>query len=106
APPIHAAPPIPAAAATDPQNFGLTPAQAHAPPAGPAAIKASIAKILGNPAGHTYAILDNGQTWLFVDAGDDAGLSPGDPITIKRGSLGSFLMITPSKRSYHVRRTQ
>jgi hypothetical protein len=74
--------------------------------AAPAALQAHIAKIIDNRVGRGYAVLDNGQTWMFVDAADDAGLSPGDPITIKRGSLGSFVMLTPSKHSYHVRRTQ
>jgi hypothetical protein len=71
-----------------------------------AALQAHIAKITDNRVGHSYAVLDNGQTWMLVDAAEDAGLRPGDPITIKRGALGSFVMLTPSKHSYHVRRTQ
>jgi hypothetical protein len=98
--------------ASDPRNFGLTEAQQHAQaqphaaPEGPASVQARVTKIIDNRAGRAYVVLDNGQTWVFVDAADDARLSPGDPVTIKRGSLGSFLMLTPSKHSFHVRRTQ
>jgi hypothetical protein len=114
APPTAA--PMPAApspaSANDPRNFGFNEAQLHAQaqphaaPEAPAAIQARVAKIIDSRAGRAYVVLDNGQTWTFIDAGEDAGLSPGDPITIKRGSLGSFLMLTRSKHSFHVRRTQ
>jgi len=92
----------------DPQNFGLTeaqraPAQAQS---GPKSIQARVAKIDESTDGHAAAVLDNGQTWVFIDGEQDAGLKPQDPITIRRGALGSFLLITPSHHSYHVRRTQ
>ena len=114
-PAAPAAPPAPtsvASFASDPRNFGLTEAQQHAQaqphaaPEGPASVQARVTKLIDNRAGRAYVVLDNGQTWVFVDAADDARLSPGDPVTIKRGSLGSFLMLTPSKHSFHVRRTQ
>lgn len=91
---------------SDPRNFGFSQAQLHAAPEGPAAIQARVAKIIDNRTGSAYVVLDNGQTWKLTDADVDAGLGPGDPVTIRRGSLGSFLLVTPSKRSYHVRRTQ
>jgi hypothetical protein len=50
--------------------------------------------------------LDNGQTWLFTEAADDARLGSGDAVTIKRASLGSFILATPSHRTYHVHRLQ
>jgi hypothetical protein len=113
-----AAPPVPPASApapsfaSDPRNFGFTEAQQHAQaqphaaPEAPANIQARVAKFVDNRAGRAYVVLDNGQTWVFVDAGDDAGLSPGDAVTIKRASLGSFLILTPSKHALHVRRLQ
>jgi hypothetical protein len=71
-----------------------------------AALQAHVAQFTDNRVGHSYAVLDNGQTWMFVDGADDAGLRPGDAVTIKRGALGSFVLLTPSRHSYHVRRTQ
>ena len=94
------------ALASDPRNFGLNQAQLHKAPEGPAAIQARIAKIVSGRTGLAYVVLDNGQTWMLTEADEDARLGPGDPVTIKRASLGSFLMMTQSKRSYHVRRTQ
>lgn len=109
--PTVAVPPAPAPAtpfSSDPKNFGFTEAQ-RAPASSqsaPKAIEARIAKISETRWGAASAVLDNGQTWEFIDGAQDAGLRPQDPITIKRGALGSFLLITPSKHSYHVRRTQ
>ncbi|MGO9933193.1 MAG: hypothetical protein ACLPV8_15485 [Steroidobacteraceae bacterium] len=93
-----------AATADDPRNFGLNAAQLHTAPQGPKSIQASVAKIYRNQIGTSYVMLDNGQTWTYVD--QDGRLGPGDTVTIKRASLGSFLMVTPSKRSYHVQRVQ
>jgi hypothetical protein len=53
---------------------------------------------------NAFVLLDNGQMWAYQ--GDDGRLRPGDPITIKRASLGSFIMLTQSRRSYHVTRTR
>jgi hypothetical protein len=108
--PAPALPPAPAAAtfSSNPDNFGFTEAQ-RAPAAAraaPQAITARIAKIVDTPLGQSYAVLDNGQTWVFIDSDQDAGLRPQDPITIKRGTLGAFLLITSSHHSYHVKRTK
>jgi hypothetical protein len=105
APGATAAPAAPAAT-DDPRNFGLTQIQQHAAPAGPPTIQAHIAKVIENRTGRGYVVLDNGQTWMITDQDEDARLGAGDLVTIKRASLGSFLMLTPSKRSFHVRRTQ
>jgi hypothetical protein len=63
-------------------------------------------KIVDNRVARGYVVLDNGQTWTLTDPGEDMRLGPCDSVTITRASLGSFLMVTQSKRSYHVRRTQ
>jgi hypothetical protein len=70
------------------------------------AIKARIAKVNETRWGSASVVLDNGQIWVFIDNEQDAGLAPQDPITIKRGAVGSFLLVTPAHHSYHVRRTQ
>jgi len=109
--PATTAPPAPAPTApfsSDPKNFGFTEAQ-RAPASSqsaPKAIEARIAKINEPRWGPASAVLDNGQTWVFVDDEQDANLRPQDPITIKRGTLGSFLLVTSSHHSYHVKRTQ
>jgi hypothetical protein len=54
--------------------------------------------------GKIQADLDNGQAWELDEA--DPLLAPGDAVTIRRATLGSYLLITPSKRSHRVRRTR
>jgi hypothetical protein len=104
APPAAAAqPPLsPAAIAADPKNFGLTAAQQHTADLGPKSIAAQISILSSDQSGRTLMVLDNGETWTVMD--NDGRLSSGDAVTIKRASLGSFLMFTASNHSYRVRR--
>jgi hypothetical protein len=106
APAVAPSAPAAAASATDPRNFGLTQTQIRPVAQGPGAIQARISKIINTRYGSNSVVLDNGETWVYTDSDQDARLSPGDQVTIKRALLGSFLMQTPSKNSYHVRRTQ
>jgi hypothetical protein len=98
----------PKPAPEDPRSFGLSPPQPHPISAEPLAIKARVATIsAGQPGvGHPTVVLDNGQTWAFVEAVDDPRLAPGATVTIKRAALGSFLLTTASQHAYHVHRTQ
>lgn len=96
-----------AAPADDPQNFGFTRAQVQAhsqspPPPGLQSIQVHITNVLTDRQGNGYVLLDNGQMWTYQ--GDDGRMRPGEPVTIKRASLGSYIMVTQSKRSYHVTR--
>lgn len=93
--------------ADDPQNFGFTRAQVQAhtqapPPQDLQSIQVHIANVLTDRQGNGYVLLDNGQMWTYQ--GDDGRMRPGEPVTIKRASLGSYIMVTQSKRSYHVTR--
>jgi hypothetical protein len=97
-----------APAAGDAASFGFTAAQVHAAPVGPTSIQAHISKVTTDQLGRTYLVLDNGQMWTSSDseAREDAHMGPGDPVTIKKGALGSFVMVTDSRRTYHVHRSQ
>jgi len=86
----------------DPANFGLTRHQLKAVPAGPDSVKATVSQITEDRLNNVYLVLDNGQTWGFIEP--DPRVRPGDSVTIKRAALGSFLMTTPSRRSYRVER--
>lgn len=94
-----------AAAARDPKNFGLSAVQQHVADLGPKSIAARIDTIHTDPVGRTSVVLDSGQTWTLVE-GDDGRLSSGDSVTIKRASLGSFLLTSPSNHTYRVRRVK
>jgi hypothetical protein len=69
---------------------------------GPKAIAANISIVSSDQVGRTLVVLDNGETWTVMD--NDGRISSGDAVKIKRAALGSFLMMTPSNHSYHVRR--
>ncbi len=104
--PAPAVAPPAAPAANDPQHFGLAQVQVHTAPEEPKSIEAHVAQVIDNGVTRPSVVLDNGQTWIFTEAADDAALRPGDPVTIKRAALGSFLLVTPAKHSYHVHRTR
>jgi hypothetical protein len=102
-----APPPTPASATPavdDPKNFGLSPVQRHVAVAGPKEESARIVSLAVNQAGHSTIVLDSGQTWTVFD--DDGWLSSGDQVRIKRATMGSYLLIAPSRHTYKVHRTQ
>jgi hypothetical protein len=65
-------------------------------------IKASVTGFGRSAIGRVLVGLDNGQSWELDSA--DPLLGVGDAVVIERGALGSFLLITPSRRTHHVRR--
>jgi hypothetical protein len=90
------------------QSFGLPPdtvLQKVTPAVTPPTeSRAQVNGVRGGAAGRLIFDLDNGQVWEQVMATADALVEPGQAVTIKSGSLGSFMMSTASGRSYKVRR--
>ena len=66
-------------------------------------VTAKVAAFGRSPNLRTQVTLDNGQMWEYQDDPDPL-LSIGDSVTIKHGTLGSFLLLTPAKLSHRVRR--
>ena len=85
-------------------DFGLTPAQRKSQPSGPESITARISGLAADRVGHAVLTLDNRQAWFVSD--NDARLTVGQEVVIRRGALGSFLLTTAERHSYHVRRTR
>lgn len=96
-----AAPPDPAVAT---RNFGLSAVQQHTADLGPTAIEARITRVIMDQSRRGYLVLDNGQTWAITDG--EMLLDAGEAVTIRRAALGSFMLTSASKRSYHVRRVR
>jgi hypothetical protein len=88
----------------DAANFGLNRRQVEPHPAGPSAVKSIVSQLTEDRLHNITVVLDNGQTWAFIEP--EPRLRPGDSVTIKRASFGSFLMLTPSRRSYRVERVK
>jgi hypothetical protein len=100
-----AAAPVPAAAPTE-EDFGRSRVQEAARSTSPPEIKTVTAKVAGfgrSPNLRTQITLDNGQIWEYQDDPDPL-LAIGDSVTIKHGTLGSFLLVTQTKLSHRVRR--
>jgi hypothetical protein len=86
------------------KSFGLPAPVVRSAPEETSVIEGHITRLIDNRAGRALIVLDNGQTWTLTDAIDYSRLSSGDAVTIRRAALGSFIMATPSRHSFHVRR--
>jgi hypothetical protein len=110
-----AAPPAPTAAAAapaaptpavpvpaPPQSFGLYAAEHPAPPPAAKSLTARVASLGHSASGRQTVALEDGQLWELDDG--DPLLAVGDTVTIRRASLGSFMIETPSRREHRARR--
>lgn len=100
------------AAATPPDDFGLTEAAKRARDPERAkdenseSVTATVAAVARRPAGELLVTLDSGQVWTQVDVDQRARVSAGDTVTIKRGALSSYLLVTESRYATRVRRVK
>ncbi|MBS0375666.1 MAG: hypothetical protein JSR73_13895 [Proteobacteria bacterium] len=65
-------------------------------------VHASVARVAVDAQGHVTLTLDNGQVWSVIET--DVRIDSGEAITIRHGALGSFVLVTASRHTYHVRR--
>lgn len=87
-------------------EFGLTVAQLRKEPDAPVKPQSIDGVVTGfgtSSLGRPVVRLDNTQSWELLDELDPL-LSPGDKVTIRRATMGSFLLTTPTKRMHRVRR--
>jgi len=97
-----AAPGAPAAPPLSPQQaFGLYRAE-HPASTELQSISARVTGIHTSPRGRPVVDLEGGQAWELDGA--DPLLAPGDLVTIRRASLGSFILTTPTKRLHRAYR--
>jgi hypothetical protein len=97
APPAAGAPPAPPK-----ESFGLYSAEHPAAPKAAAVLTAKIVGLGAGANGHPLVTLDGGQLWELDSA--DPLLAAGDSVSIKRATLGSFIMTTPSGRTHRAHR--
>ena len=107
----------PAVAPASPQQrpapdpaFGLTEAQRNAAAGNSEqskineSISATVTDLRQTSGGEFILTLDNGQIWRQVDLESWAPPQKGDRVTIRRGVLGSFMLVTANNLATHVRR--
>jgi hypothetical protein len=105
APVAAVSPAAQARAPESPEDFGLSGVQKAPRREQIQAITAEVV-VMGHGAnGRVQLGLSNGQSLELEDAAD-ALLGVGNSVTIRRASLGSFLMTTPKKVTHRVRRVK
>lgn len=117
APAAAAAAAVPAApaatsgdAGSEARKFGLSSKQRAALEGRPVepvtATTAAVRSVRHLPSGYLLIGLDNDQVWQQTEYDRSIWLEPGDRVTIRQGSLSSYLLETPGKYSTRVRRVQ
>jgi hypothetical protein len=104
-PPASAPAAAAASAATTPpkESFGLYTAEHPAPPPRvEALISAKVISIGISSSGRSTVTLEGDQVWELDSA--DPVLKNGDAVTVKRGTLGSFILTTPAGRLHRAHR--
>jgi hypothetical protein len=70
------------------------------------ATRAAVRTVSRQPSGYLLIGLDNDQMWQQTEIDPQIWLRPGDQVTIRRASMGSYLLDTPAHYSTRVRRLQ
>jgi hypothetical protein len=93
-----------AAPAPAKESFGLYTAEHPAAPAVEALITGKVIAIGINTSGRSTVTLEGDQVWELDSA--DPVLAKGDTVTVKRGTLGSFILTTPAGRLHRAHRVR
>jgi hypothetical protein len=87
------------------QSFGLYSVEHPAPPPTvEALITAKVISLGSNSKGHATVTLEGDQVWELDTA--DPVLAAGQTVTVKRGTLGSFILTTAAGRLHRVHRVR
>jgi hypothetical protein len=104
APVASVAPSAPAAVAPK-QAFGLYSVEHPAPPPPPeSTITARVISLGSNSRGRITVTLEGDQVWELDNA--DPVLAAGETVSVKRGTLGSFILTTAAGRIHRVHRVR
>jgi hypothetical protein len=69
-------------------------------------IEAVVTSVQRRPPSLQVLTLDNGQTWMQVEADNRGSLAEGDRVVIRRAALGSYLLNSTARPSMRVRRVE
>jgi hypothetical protein len=73
---------------------------------GPDRITAKVTRISVASTGDTLVELDNGQVWQQTQSRLETIAALGDEVTVSRGALGSYFMVSKSRLSTRVKRVK
>jgi len=110
----HAADSVAAAAtaAAPNEQFGFTEKELarnigqSAPSAAPESVTAAITSLVRRHDGKFVVTLDNAQVWAQSEFNSQADVEIGDSVTVRRGALGSYLLVTKAKIGTRVKRVK
>jgi hypothetical protein len=92
------------------EKFGREQQLVYQSTTGDDALQQVTARIVGlreRSDGRLTVELDNGQVWAQSEvASSPVPLTIGETVTIRRGAVGSFVLVTKHSRSFRVRRTR
>jgi hypothetical protein len=92
------------------EDFGLSEVdkRARKPSVEPelATITSTLSKISSRPTGELVLTLGDGQVWTQVQTDTRFRAREGDTVTIRKASLGSFMMVGPDRIATRVRRVK
>jgi hypothetical protein len=80
--------------------------EAAARPKDPDRLTAKVTRVFASATGETLVELDNGQVWQQIQHRIEAIAAPGDDITLTRGALGSYFLVSKSRLSTRVKRVK
>ena len=107
--------PAASAAASSPapkEQFGFTEKEMarntgqSAAPAAPDSVTAAIKSLDRRRDGKFVVTLDNAQVWAQSEINSQADVQAGDAITVRRGALGSYLLVTKAGIGTRVKRVK
>ena len=72
----------------------------------PDRIEATVVRVGSRSTGERVVTLDNGQVWLLTEDTMKGSLKSGDVVAIRKGALGSFMLLTSKRIPLRTRRIQ
>lgn len=93
------------------EEFGLTEAEKRTrrqePEARTESITGQVAQLGRRPTGELVVSLASGQVWTQIESDDsNSRVKVGDTVTIRRASLGSYLLVGPDRIAVRVKRVK
>ncbi len=110
--PAAAAPAAVAPEAKARQDFGLSEhdkrarAEKQGTPTEPDSLSGKVASVGHRPTGELVVTLEDGQVWVEVGPSGGVVVKAGELVTIRRASLGSYMLVTPTHVGTRVRRVK
>lgn len=93
-------------------EFGLSESQKRAQnperakDVSPESITAKVSQVGRQPTGGLLVTLENGQVWAQSESLSKARIAVGDEVTVRKATMGSYMLVAPNKVAMRVRRVR